>query len=107
MEDEYLTEGQLLEMRMFAHLTKATLTRWRCEGHGPRCTIVGRQPFYRRGEIDRWLREQEEKRERIRKVGKVALQVYEPRPDASRRNRLGGHKTKSERRQNDGGAAAS
>lgn len=105
--DQYLSEEKLLEMPMFAHLKAATLARWRTEGRGPRCTIVGRQPFYRLGEVYRWLREEEETRERIRKMGKMAVPIQGPRPAARGRYRLGGHQTKSQRRQGNGGPEAS
>jgi hypothetical protein len=99
VKDEYLNEEQLLSLPMFQHLKPATLARWRSEGRGPRCTIVGRQPFYWLGEVYRWLKEEEETSERARKVGKVALQIQGRGHVPRRIHRLGGHQTKSERRE--------
>ena len=96
LPDEYLTEEELLKLPMFAHLSRLTIARWRSEGRGPKCTVVGRKPFYRLGEINRWLLEAEGSLE------------HSPQSDAPHqapgqairgRRRVGGHKTKSERRE--------
>jgi hypothetical protein len=48
-EDEFLNTFDL---------TKATTQAWRSAGKGPAWLSVGRRIYYRRSEIDRWLREE-------------------------------------------------
>jgi hypothetical protein len=88
---DYLTVEQLLSLPMFRHLKPATLTRWRCQGIGPGFISIGRKPFYRMDEIALWLRENEVNHERARTARKSAIPV----PVARGRDRVFGHKTKT------------
>lgn len=36
-------------------IAPATLAKWACQGSGPACEKLHRTPFYRRGELDRWV----------------------------------------------------
>jgi hypothetical protein len=56
---EYLSVDELLELPMFNHLKSSTLAKWRQLGKGPKSISIGGRPFYRKGAIEEWLREEE------------------------------------------------
>jgi hypothetical protein len=99
-EEEYLTEEHLLELPQFNHMKPATLTRWRSVGKGPSFVRVGRKPFYRKAAVYDWLRQKEENCEHQQSAPRAMLPVQGPRGVVSRGHRLGGRKTKSDRREN-------
>lgn len=60
MTDLLLTAEVSQELRV----PQATLRFWRHQGSGPRCFKMGRRVFYRREDVDAWLREQYDKASR-------------------------------------------
>jgi predicted DNA-binding transcriptional regulator AlpA len=40
--------------------TEKTLIRWELDGKGPPTTRIGRQIFYRKSSVERWLRDLEQ-----------------------------------------------
>lgn len=55
--EEYLTIGQAAD---YMQKPVETLRKWRSQGYGPKAARAGRSLLYRRSEIDRWIRSQEE-----------------------------------------------
>lgn len=104
--NDLLTDLEVLELKPFNHLKRATLARWRCAGKGPSFVKVGDKPLYRREAVEAWLREEEERCERNRRAGELVLQVQSARRDVSGVHRLGGYTTKSQRREGSGSATA-
>lgn len=97
LEDEWLTVEQLRELPVFQHLSPSTLASWRSAGRGPRFIVIGRKPFYRRAEVERWLREEEERRQR--RSSQVVPADRFPAVPIRRQHQLGRHKTRAEKRE--------
>jgi hypothetical protein len=58
MTAEYLSVDELLQLPIFNHLKGSTLAKWRQLGKGPKSVTIGGRPFYRKGAIEQWLREE-------------------------------------------------
>jgi hypothetical protein len=106
MTGEYLSVDELRELPMFSHLKTSTLAKWRQIGKGPKSVIIGGKPFYRRGAITEWLFEQERQHEHTTALGTMALQIQAGGQAVRGHDRLGGHQTKSQRRESYGGGTA-
>ena len=98
---EYLTADELLQLPIFSHLKSSTLAKWRQLGKGPKCITIGGRPFYRKGAIEEWLREEEMKREHKGTCRTLALPVSGAREGIRRQHRFAGNQTKSQRSPND------
>lgn len=62
MTDQTQPNDDLLTISEVAAILRtpvATLRYWRHLGIGPRSFKIGRRVFYRRGDVEAWLREQE------------------------------------------------
>lgn len=94
-----LSAEDVLQVPGFQHLKGATLAKWRQLGKGPKFVIIGRKAFYSRAGIEEWKEGEADAHERNRKVRKVALPLQSRGSDARKVHRLGGHQTKSQRRQ--------
>ncbi len=94
---EYLSVDELLELPIFNHLKSSTLAKWRQIGKGPKSISIGGRPFYRKGAIEEWLREEEMRRECKGASGTLALQISGARQGIRRQHRFTGNQTKSQR----------
>ena len=94
---EYLSVDELLELPIFNHLKSSTLAKWRQIGKGPKSISIGGRPFYRKGAIEEWLREEELRREHKGPSRTLALPISGARQGIRRQHRFTGNQTKSQR----------
>jgi excisionase family DNA binding protein len=52
------------EVATYLEVHRDTVRRWRREGKGPKHLWVGSRPKYRQADVDEWLRQRPEERER-------------------------------------------
>jgi hypothetical protein len=97
---EYLSADERLQLPIFSHLKSSTLAKWRQLGKGPKSTIVGGRPFYRRGVIEEWLREEEMKREHKGTSRTLALPISSERHGIRWQHWFTGNQTESQRSPN-------
>lgn len=65
--DDWMSREELARELM---LSVDTLARWETRRIGPPCVRVGRRVLYRRGAVQEWLRQQEERAVRAANGGK-------------------------------------
>ncbi|MBZ5525306.1 MAG: helix-turn-helix domain-containing protein [Acidobacteriia bacterium] len=92
-----------VELAQNLGLSLATLASWRSRKKGPAYMKLGREIFYPRDRVERWMRSQlretcEEPNDGTEESRRaVALPVQAGRQRVLRNHRLGRHQTKSER----------